>query len=121
MWADPMSAGPAQHFAVEVRVIQGTALVVLSGEADVTVTPILAEHLRRTLASKPGHMIFDMARVTFIDCATARLITWTGHFLPPGGRVLIRQPSAVVRRVLDLTGLASCCDVEEEPPGPPLT
>jgi anti-anti-sigma factor len=70
------------------------------------------------LASKPGHLIFDMAGVTFIDCATARLITRTGQSLPPGGRVLIRRPSAVVRRILDVTGFASCCDIEEEPQAP---
>lgn len=114
----PILAGPTQPYAVEASIIQGTATVVLSGELDVIVMPALVEHLMPILASKPGHLIFDMAGVTFIDCATARLITRTGQSLPPGGRVLIRRPSAVVRRILDVTGFASCCDIEEEPQAP---
>jgi anti-anti-sigma factor len=106
-----MMAGQTQPFAIEARIIQGTATVVLSGELDVSVMPALAEHLARIMASKPGHLIFDMARVTFIDCATARLIIRAGESLPSGGRALIRHPSAIVRRVLELTGLASRCDI----------
>lgn len=110
--AGPTLAGSAQPFAVEARIIQGTATVVLSGELDVIVMPVLTLHLTRILASKPGHLIFDMARVTFIDCATARLIIRTGQSLPSSGQVLIRQPSAVVRQVLEVTGLTDCCDIE---------
>jgi anti-sigma B factor antagonist len=107
----PKLAGPAQPFTIEARIIQGTATLILSGELDVIVMPALAGHLTQILASKPRHLIFDMARVTFIDCATARLITRTGQSLPSSGRVLIQQPSAAVRRVLELTGLASHCDI----------
>lgn len=114
----PMPAGAAQPFAVEMRIIQGTATVILSGELDVTVMPALAGHLTRLLASKPGRLIFDMAGVTFIDCATARLITRTGQSLAHGGRVLIWRPSAVVRQVFDITGLTSRCDIEEGPAAP---
>jgi hypothetical protein len=60
-----------------------------------------------------------MARVAFIDCATTWLITRTGQYLPPGSRVLIRQPSAAVRRVLDITGLGSRCEIDEEPANEP--
>jgi anti-anti-sigma factor len=107
----PMVAGPAQPFAVEARMSQGTATVVLGGELDVIVLPALAEHVTRILASQPSRVVFDMAGVTFADCATARLIVWAGHSLPPGGRVFIRQPSAVVRQILDLTGLAGHCTI----------
>lgn len=110
--ATPASAGPAQPFAVEARITQGTATVVLSGELDVIVMPALTARLTRILASKPGHLIFDMARVTFIDCATARLIIRTGQPPSSSGRVLIRQPSAVVRQVLEVAGLTDGCDIE---------
>jgi anti-sigma B factor antagonist len=105
-------AGPAQPFAVEARIIQEAATVILSGELDVIVMPVLAAHLTRVLASKPKHLIFDMAKITFIDCATARLIIGTRQRLPPRSRVLIRQPSAAVRQVLEVTGLADNCDIE---------
>ncbi|HEY1915474.1 MAG TPA: STAS domain-containing protein [Streptosporangiaceae bacterium] len=100
----PFPEGPASH---------DNATVVLGGDLDVIVMPALAEFLTQILASKPRHVIFDMAMVTFIDCATARLIIQTGQSLPPTSHVVIRQPSAVVRRVLGLTRLGSCCDIEE--------
>jgi anti-anti-sigma factor len=115
----PKLAAPAQPFAIEARINQGTATVALSGELDVTVMTALAEHLTLILASKPGHLVFDMARVAFIDCATTWLITRTGQYLPPGSRVLIRQPSAAVRRVLGITGLASRCEIDVEPANEP--
>jgi anti-anti-sigma factor len=111
--SDQSSQEPDQPFAVEARIIQGTAIVVLSGESDIVVAPVLAERLTQILASRPRQLIFDMARVTFIDCATARLITLAGQSPALGGRVLIRQPSAVVRRVLDVTRLVGWCDIEE--------
>jgi anti-anti-sigma factor len=61
---------------------------------------------------KPRHLVFDMSRVSFIDCAAARLITGTGQHLPQGRRPIIHSPSRAVRRVLELTGLDARCHVE---------
>lgn len=107
------AAEPPQPFSVEAHATQKNVTVVLMGELDVIVMPALAKHLTQILAGQPEHLIFDMATVTFIDCATARLIVQAGQALPSDGRVLIRYPSAVVRQVLDVTRLASCCDIEE--------
>jgi len=101
-----------------VRTAGQTVIVLVSGAVDVTALPALGEYLARALGSQPAHLIVDMGGVTFIDCATARLIIRAGQSLPPGGRVLIRRPSAIARQVLDLTGLARHCDIEAGPAGP---
>ena len=54
-----------------------------------------------------------MTRVGFIDCAAARLIASTGQFLPHNQRPVIRFPSPLVRRVLELTGLDDYCEIEK--------
>ncbi len=90
---------------IEVTVSAGTATVVLRGELDPATRPVLARRLGQVLADGPQQLVLDLSGVTFIDCASARLITGAGRHLPTGTRPVIRFPSLVARRVLTLTGL----------------
>ena len=99
--------------AVEAAMTTGTAMVVIRGELDLTTTPLLCRHLARIRAAKPRRLVFDMSEVDFIDCAAARLIASTGRFLPEGRRPVIQRPSPVVRKLLELTGLAAHCEVDD--------
>ena len=87
--------------------------VVVSGELDLVTTPALTAHLTQILENEPQRLVFDMTRVGFIDCAAARLIASAGQFLPHNQRPVIRFPSPLVRRVLELTGLDDYCEVEK--------
>ena len=89
-----------------------TIIVVLSGELDVMTASILRQHLARIVDQEPQHLIFDMARVGFIDCAAVRLIASTGRSLPAGRRPVIRSPTTAVRRILQITGLDAYFVVE---------
>jgi len=91
----------------------GTATLVISGELDVTTTPLLSRQLAQILEGRPQRLVFDMSGVVFIDCAAARLIAGTGRFLPEGRRPVIRSPSPVVRRLLELTGFAAQCEMDD--------
>lgn len=75
--------------------------------------PFLSERLELIRREKPQRLVLDMARTGFVDCGTARLIASAGRFLPGGRRPVVRHPSPVVRRVLELTGLDADCDIEE--------
>jgi anti-anti-sigma factor len=106
-------AGPSAELVMaDADATAGTTTVVISGELDFTVTPPLAERLAQVLAGNPQQLVFDLARVGFIDCASARLIAGTGSFLPDGRRPVIRSPSPAARRILELTGLDARCQVE---------
>jgi anti-anti-sigma factor len=108
-----MPSGPqGQFLAVEWDMTTGTAVVVLAGELDIASTPWLSGQLAQILARKPQQLVFDMARVGFLDCAAARLIAGPGRSLPEGRRPVIRRPSPAVRRILELTGLDAHCEVE---------
>lgn len=86
--------------------------VVLSGEFDLTSEAFLAGRLARVRRRRPRRLIFEAAQVTFIDCASARLIVGTDRWLPPGVKPVIAGPSPVVRRVLQASGLAARCELE---------
>lgn len=98
---------------MEVTLEAGTATVVISGELDALAVPLLSSQLARILDARPGRLVINLAGVGFIDCAAARLITGTGRYLPRGELVVIRSPSPPVRRLLELSGLAARCEVED--------
>ena len=114
--AGPASGGvPGPHLGIEVTVSAGTAMVVLRGELSPVTMPLLARRLAQALGCGTQRLVFDLAGVEFIDCASARLITGTGRHLPAGARPAVRAASPVARRMLALTGLADHLDLG--PPG----
>ena len=62
----------------------GTATVVISGELDLLAAPSLAAHLEQILSGRPQRLVLDLARVSFIDCAAARVIAGPEGSLPGG-------------------------------------
>jgi anti-anti-sigma factor len=94
-----------------VTVTAETITVVLSGEFDLTTEAFLAGRLTRVRQARPRRLLFEAARVTYIDCASARLIVGTGHWLPAGVKPVIVRPSSLVRRVLRASGLVERCEL----------
>jgi len=90
----------------------GTVTVVLRGEFDVTSEDFLSARLERIRQGRPRRLVFVTDQVAYLDCASARLIAGTGRWLPAGVQPVIRSPSPVVRRVLQLTGVGASCEVE---------
>ena len=103
---------PAEPPGFTVTTTGETVTVVLSGEFDVTNEDYLTEHLTRVRQARPGRLVFDTAQVTFIDCASARLLAGAGGWLPPGVKPVIARPAPVVRRVFLASGLGARCELE---------
>ncbi|HEY5016448.1 MAG TPA: STAS domain-containing protein [Streptosporangiaceae bacterium] len=82
-----------------------TMTVVLQGEFDVTSEDALSASLERIHQSRPSRLIFEMAAVGYIDCASARLIAGTSRWLPDGVKPVISSASPIVRRVLQVSGI----------------
>lgn len=90
----------------------GTVTVKLSGEFDVMGEDVLADCLARVRRARPRRLVFKTAQVTYIDCASARLIVGADRWLPPGVKPVIACPAPVVRRVLQASGLDARCELE---------
>jgi anti-sigma B factor antagonist len=91
----------------------GTVTMVIRGELDLASSPALAARLSQLPPGEPRRLVFDMTGVSFIDCAAARLIADTARLLPAGQRPVVLSPRQLVRRVLDLTGLADQCEIRQ--------
>jgi len=90
-----------------------TATVRLSGELDVAARAVLREHLAPLATKQVDRLVVDVTGVPYMDCATAELILQLAHeALPAGVNPIIRNPRPIVRRLLELSGLARQCTVE---------
>jgi anti-anti-sigma factor len=90
----------------------GTVTVMLRGEFDITTEGSLADRLERIRDSRPRRLIFETAHVTFMDCASARLIARTGRWLPAGVKPVISRPPPIVRRILQASGIEALCEID---------
>jgi anti-anti-sigma factor len=98
------------RFGLRVELIEDAAVVHVRGELDVASTPDLTEAVE-PLVGAVAEIVFDVAELRFIDssglAAVARLLQ-----AQPPPRVVIRRPSAMVRRVLEISQLSSLVTVE---------
>jgi anti-sigma B factor antagonist len=107
------AGSPGMQVVIEVDVTQDRAVLTVTGDLDLITRPVLAERLSAVLATSPRWLVLDLAQASFMDCGSARMVACAGRFLPAGGRLIIRHPSPVVRRVLELTGCGAGCQIEE--------
>jgi anti-anti-sigma factor len=102
--------GPALGFEAMVAG-DGTVIAILSGDFDVCNAAALADQLAEIAAYRPQRLVFEMAEVSFMDCASARLIVGVRRSLPEGTRPVISNSPLVVGRVLQIIGLDALCDL----------
>ena len=76
----------------------------LSGEIDMASAPAL--HQAIVVAMTAGRPItLDMREVTFIDSSGLKVIVASASEAPPDVPLTLKDPSSVVRRVLELFGM----------------
>jgi anti-anti-sigma factor len=107
---------PVPPLALEATVTGETVTVALRGEFDVTSRDFLSARLERIRASGPRRLVFDVTHVGYMDCASARLIAGTGRWLPAGAKPVIRGPSPMVRRMLEVSRIGMTCELEPSAP-----
>jgi len=79
-------------------------LVALSGEADVTNSDQLRNLLDAEVAKQPGHLVVDLAGVSFMDSSALHALLRANRALDRQGGVLsLVAPQEAVARMLSLT------------------
>ena len=80
----------------------GFALV---GELDVATVEPLRERFRAARGTGQVDFEVDLAGVTFMDCASLRALLWCRREARrAGGGLVVKEASAVARRLISLTG-----------------
>jgi anti-sigma B factor antagonist len=86
-----------------VREEDGTPVVYLSGELDLTNAGQLSAAIDAALGSYPGRLVLDASGLTFIDSSGIVLLVSATQRVQ---EVQVRDPSPIVRRLIELTGLS---------------
>jgi anti-anti-sigma factor len=90
------------------RAGDGTAIVRLRGEADMSVENCLraALHEAVTTAPPPSAVIIDLRDLTFLDCAAVRVLLEASNLAQAAAvPLVVRDPQPLARRVLRALGL----------------
>lgn len=93
----------------------GPASLRLTGELDVAEADALIERASAALPAE-GSLVLEVDELSFIDSSGVRALVTIAGMLPQGGRLVLRAPTAAVRRVLELVGLSgttAAIDVED--------
>ncbi len=87
-----------------VREEDGTPVVYLSGELDLTSAGQFSTAIDAALASHPGRLVLDASGLTFMDSSGIVLLVSAAQRVQ---EVQVRDPSPIVRRLIELTGLSN--------------
>jgi anti-anti-sigma factor len=79
-------------------------VVVLAGELDSSNVGILERHVAKITAPPPARLAFDLTGLRFMDSAGIAVLISTAAQVPV---VEVRNPSAILRRVLEASGLST--------------
>lgn len=87
----------------------GSVVIRIAGELDITTVDELDVALRPALGGRPERLVVDLADVRFADSsAIAQWVKWAGAV----GTLEIRNPSPLLRAVIARMGLAETLRVD---------
>jgi anti-anti-sigma factor len=102
-------ASPAEALTAHSRDADGTDVVTISGELDMSNVELVREQLARVVGDALPRLVFDLSDLRFMDSSgIALLIQVTSRT----GQVSLRNASPLIRRVLEATGVAGILPVE---------
>jgi anti-sigma B factor antagonist len=87
----------------------GVPIITVSGELDTSNAASLEAAIAATAAEHPERLVFDLSGLRFMDSAGIAVLVGVAATV---NAVQLRNPSRVVRRVIELTGLTSVLRIE---------
>jgi len=99
-----VSGGRSMWLLIDSTVHSHVLVVHLYGEFDVATEAHLGHSLADAAQGHPPRMVVDLSGVTFLDCATVRVLARTALLMADrGGSLVVACPDTHVARVLALT------------------
>ena len=87
----------------------GVPIVTVAGELDVSNAATLQATVASIVAKRPERLIFSLGDLHYMDSAGISVLLGAADKV---NAVHLRDPSPVVRRVIELTGLAGVLSIE---------
>jgi anti-sigma B factor antagonist len=100
----------AAELVVDTTIDQaGVPIVSISGELDSSNAASLEASVASLAATRPERLIFDLSGLRFMDSAGLAVLVGVASEV---SSVELREPSQIVRRTIELTGLSGVLPVE---------
>jgi anti-sigma B factor antagonist len=88
----------------------GAAVIELIGEIDLSNADQVRASIESTVSAPHEHITFELARLEFLDSSGIALLLWAAA---EARSVQLRQPSDIVRRIIEVTGLSEILNMEK--------
>ena len=110
------AASAAPHFVVDTRRTGTTEQVQVRGEMDVATAPLLRAVLDTVVGRRPTRVEVDLSGATFMDAhALATLTAVRRRLASRHATLVLRDPSPVVVRLLELSGTEHTFEIATGP------
>lgn len=110
------AASAAPHFVVDTRRAGTTELVQVRGEMDIATGPLLRAVLDTVVGRRPTRVEVDLSGATFMDAhALATLTAVRRRLASRHATLVLRDPSPVVVRLLELSGTEHTFEIAAGP------
>jgi anti-anti-sigma factor len=96
---------------VDVREEDGTTVISLFGDLDMTSVNQVRAAIDAALRSHPGGVILDASGLEYMDSSGVALMARAARMAQ---KVQVRNPTPIVRRLLELTGLSEILQITDE-------
>ena len=117
--ASPSGAVPTPLLSADVSILGAVTRVDVRGEIDMDTAHQITSAVEDGLLGRPRILILDLRAVTFCDCAGLRSVLRARQRVHHAGATFHLGPtSAVVQRILDITGVGAALDLRSEIPLP---
>jgi anti-anti-sigma factor len=90
----------------------GLPVIHLGGELDISNIPAVETELEPLLAGAGDRAVFDLSALRFMDSSGIALLLRAREQV---GDVVVRNPSAVIQRIIEATGLGDTLPIESSP------
>lgn len=99
----------ATQLAIATGDSEGIPVISVSGQLDISNAAALEQALEHVAASAPRALIFDLSGLEFMDSAGVSVLVRARAEV---GEVRLRSPTPIVRRLIEITGLAEILPIE---------
>jgi anti-sigma B factor antagonist len=102
----------AQGFVTNVSRLGNETVVALCGELDCANSTALNAQLSGLIDSGATDLVIDLQQLAFIDSTGLSAILLANKRLEGKGKLVLRQPAALVRQIFEVTGLNGALIIE---------